>query len=202
VLSKTVNKLIDEIIEELSPNKSLENVIIFKNGNLFINSNKVSLDKKIHFLGVGKSASYEILAMKNYLYENGVYFKEGHSISITKEGHCVNDDFLELEGSHPILSKKNIKNTKSFISKISDISKDDTVFFFLSGGGSSLLELPKDGIEEEELISKYIKLVHSASNISDINRIRKKYSKVKNGGLLKFIKSENIFQFLTCDIPS
>ena len=39
-------------------------------------------------------------------------------------------------------------------------------------------------------------------NINEINQRRKEISQIKGGGLLKFIKTTNILQLITCDIPN
>ncbi len=45
-------------------------------------------------------------------------------------------------------------------------------------------------------------LLSSGLNINEMNMIRKAISKVKNGGLLDYISTDNIIQFVTCDIPN
>ena len=198
-----VKEIVGEVLTYLDPKISLNRILSF-NENIIISSGEMfPLKGKIHIFGLGKASSFQVKALIDILSSQESQLDYGEIVSYTKEGHTLNQqNIFELEGSHPVITEKNVENTMRFIEKLSSISEDDTLFFLLSGGGSALLELPIEGVKIDDLIQKYRELLLSGENINVINTQRKKLSKVKNGGLLKFIKSKNIIQLGTCDIPN
>lgn len=154
---------------------------------------------EIHLFALGKAAVDDARAFKSLVTDQEfaqvvVYSKEGHGV-------C---DFATtfLEGDHPHMSERNLKNTSQFMDCLEGIGPNDTLVFLLSGGGSALLELPKITLSFEELQKKNRELLSSGLSIEEMNIQRKSLSQVKNGGLLASIATTNIYQFLVCDIPS
>ena len=68
---------------------------------------------------------------------------------------------------------------------MSNLTEDDRVIFLLSGGGSSLLALPADGIslQDKQAINKA--LLKSGATIGEMNCVRKHLSAIKGGRLAK-----------------
>jgi len=88
-----------------------------------------------------------------------------------------------IEASHPIPDDAGIDAAAAIFSSVSNLSTDDTVVCLLSGGGSSLLCLPADGValaEKREITSHLLK---SGAAIHEINCVRKKLSAIKGGKL-------------------
>ena len=199
-LSKFPKDLIKETLSYLDPYKNFVSKIKIYHDCFMIEDVKIKISGKVHLFSVGKAASYELLALKKYL-TNRVEF--GQLVSLTKENHTVSDgDILQLEGTHPLITEKNISHTKIFLEKIATIPPQDTLLFLLSGGASALLELPLKGLNLEELKEYHQDLLNSGKGINEINKERKTLSQVKNGKLSNFIKTKNILQLITCDIPN
>jgi glycerate-2-kinase len=198
-----VKDLVREILMTLDPNLNFRDILASKGCYLTVKGEKFLVTGRLHVFALGKAASFQVQAFLNLISNSPNDFKLGEIVSYTKDEHTVNDgSFMEFEGSHPVISERNIKNTLIYIEKLSEISLDDTLVFLLSGGGSSLLELPIKGLSFEDLHSEHEKLLESGLNINDMNKRRKELSQVKNGGLLKFLNTRNIIQFVTCDIPN
>lgn len=192
--SQEIKQLILDMKKALDPDKAVEKIDL----------SKYQLENKsIHIFGLGKASSYQVSAFKKKLSKCGLQENIVQAISYTKNGEELKDpSIVELVGDHPIISKRNIENTKLFINFLKKIDQNDVLFFLLSGGGSALLELPKSGYNLFEIIQQSDELLHSGKSIVQINRERSKWSLVKSGGLLNFIATKNIFQFVTSDIPS
>ncbi len=199
-------KIIDSILGILNPQKIFQAKISGDSSKLVFNNEKhipMSLSSKIHIIGLGKAASYEVRAVRDHLESLLPFEQIGKTLAYTKEGHILNDSrMIELEGSHPYMSEGNVKQTDIFISHLLQIKEDDIIVFLLSGGASSLLMKPVTSLEIDKLIKINRLLVQSGKNINEMNMVRKGMSEVKNGGLLKYIKSKNIIQFINCDIPN
>ncbi|MDD0854332.1 DUF4147 domain-containing protein [Halobacteriovorax sp. GB3] len=203
MISKKVSETVREVIELLDPYFHLKKLISFNDKGINFKDQEVVFNGKIYLFGLGKASSFELEAFYQLLKENDLENKIEKIVSYTKEGATVDcENFIELEGTHPVVSERNIENTKKYIQLLEEISKEDTLIFFLSGGASALLELPVEGLSFEQLKLKHEQLLLSGININEMNKKRKEISLVKNGGLLKYIKTKNIIQFVTCDIPN
>lgn len=105
-----------------------------------------------------------------------------------------------LEGTHPILSEVNVNSTRRLISFCSNLTNDDLVLCLISGGGSSLLALPAEGIS---LGGKRITtgiLLKSGASIKEINVFRKHISRIKGGQLVNFLKPARVISLILSDI--
>lgn len=198
-----VQKLISEVLSLLDPYDNMKEIIKFEDHCIKLRGNVHELRGALHFFSAGKAASYELDAILRIFEESCNYNNIGLKVAYTKDSHTVeNDKIIQLEGTHPVVSEKNIEQTQLFLDYLSKVKGEDTLIFLLSGGASALLEMPQDKISFEDLKSKHKELLRSGLGISEMNEIRKSLSKVKDGKLLNFIKTKNILQLITCDIPS
>ncbi|MGQ9690435.1 MAG: glycerate kinase type-2 family protein [Thermoproteota archaeon] len=105
-----------------------------------------------------------------------------------------------LEGTHPIPSEINVDSTRRLISFCSNLTNDDLVLCLISGGGSSLLTLPAEGISlGDKRITTDI-LLKSGASIKEINIVRKHISRVKGGQLVNFLKPARVISLILSDI--
>lgn len=198
-----VKELINEVLASLDPELNFKNILAFKENYLLVRGEKFLVKDKLHLFALGKAASFQLTAFKHLLDNEMNQIHLGEMVAYTKDKHLVNDSSLtQIEGSHPVISERNILNTEKFINLLTKIQPQDSLVFLLSGGGSSLMELPISGLSFADLKDKHEELLISGKNINTMNEERKKLSQVKSGGLLKFIKTKNILQFVTCDIPN
>ncbi len=201
--SLKVKKLLSEVLSLLDPYSNFARMIKFYHNSMEVQGRNLDLGENVHIFGLGKAASFEVAALKKLLKQQNSNLKIAQCVSYTKIDHAVDDpEIYQIEGTHPVITAVNIDNTKVFIEKLKSIPENDSLIFLLSGGGSALLELPINGLSFEELQKKHEELLSSGKNINQINLERKALSLVKNGGLLDFIKTKLIYQFVTCDIPN
>ncbi|MFT6631242.1 MAG: glycerate-2-kinase [Bacteriovoracaceae bacterium] len=199
-----VTKIVNEVIKLLDPFSNLKMMIEVDNKFISIDHKKFDVGgKRIHIFGAGKAASFEVEAFKKLILDSPMKNQLDSCVALTKDDHTVDDfSITQFEGSHPVIGQKNIQNTEKFIDLLQKVAPEDYLVFLLSGGASALLEKPIDGLTFEGLKRKHEELLASGLNINEMNRIRKSLSLVKDGGLLNFIKTKNIIQFITCDIPN
>lgn len=193
--------IIEQTLKSLQPDHVFQKMIQFTDDGIQIKNQIFEIKENIYIFAVGKAASYEASALKNLFESNDLSVKQ--CLAYTKLNHTVDDpEIYQLEGDHPFLTQRNIDNSKIFLEHLQKVPKNSAVFFLLSGGASALLELPVDELSLEQVQDKYKKLLESGKSISEVNLYRKAMSKTKNGGLLAYIQSKTIIQFITCDIPN
>ena len=60
--------------------------------------------------------------------------------------HCIIH-----EAAHPVPDENTVQGGKLALEAIKNLSKEDTVLFLVSGGGSALFEVPEDGISLHDI---------------------------------------------------
>ncbi len=99
--------------------------------------------------------------------------------------------------THPDITKKSIACGDKIVDFLKK-SKGKTAIL-LSGGGSALIEKPLDFLTLENIAKASDYLVKSSLPIEEINFFRIHLSKIKGGGLLRFIKGD-VECFVLCDV--
>ena len=86
-----------------------------------------------------------------------------------------------LESSHPVPSEKSVKTTTEIMEAVCRATKNSLVICLISGGGSSLMALPANGITLNDKIKTTNLLLRSGACIEKINCVRKHLSLIKGG---------------------
>ena len=103
---------------------------------------------------------------------------------IVPYGHAVRCQRIDVvEAAHPIPDSAAERAAQDTIARVSGLTADDTVVALFSGGGSSLLTLPADGLSLAEKQRITQQLLQSGAAIHEINCVRKKISAIKGGRL-------------------
>ena len=110
-----------------------------------------------------------------------------------KSIHC-------LSSSHPVPDESSIAAGEQLIRFLSMLEQDDNVLFLISGGTSSLVEVPVDKVTLEQLQKINHYLLSSGKNIHQVNSWRQQFSRIKGGGLLNWINSPSVTQLLLSDV--
>ena len=151
---------------------------------------------KLLVIGAGKAAA----SMAKEFEES--YNGPIEGIVITRYGHGTQTKFIEvIEASHPEPDKIGLLTSKKLFSLAEKAGIDDHVVFLISGGASSLLTLPADGInfEEKQRINK--ELLISGAPIEQMNIVRRALSKIKGGRLAEAIYPAKLTTYMISDIP-
>lgn len=122
-------------------------------------------------------------------YKNLARTEEGVIISPWKVRPFEKDVKIFVAG-HPYPDSESIKAARYVIAKLKTLNYNENVVFLISGGGSSLFELPR--IPLQDLIAATRILLSSGATIEEINTVRKHLSKVKGGQLLRYLKGHGI----------
>lgn len=105
-----------------------------------------------------------------------------------------------VASAHPVPDKRSIEAGETLLNFLTSLNDSDEVLFLISGGASSLVEVPVDDINLEQLqeINQY--LLSSGKDIYQINAWRQQFSKIKGGALLQAINASSVTQLLLSDV--
>lgn len=182
-------------IEAALPVNLFKRFITLQNNLLIINSINNSPQtfdlnnyENIYVTGAGKASCSMAGALEEILAG-----KINSGIVVTKYGFTKPLRKLKiLEASHPVPDNNSVKAADEILNLINSAGKNDLVINLISGGASSLLTLPVDGISLIDKIITTKTLLKCEADIDEINTIRKCLSKVKGGGLIAKAEAEVI----------
>ncbi|KAF2962377.1 glycerate kinase [Fervidobacterium sp. 2310opik-2] len=185
-MREKLKAIINEVINEVLPDKAVKNKL-----------KELNVQSEVRLVSIGKAAWRMANAAKEVL---GDRIKKG--IVITKYKHSEGPiEGIEIyEAGHPTPDENTIKATKRALEITSNLSENDTVLFLVSGGGSALFEMPKDGISLSEMQDLTNQLLKSGANIIEINTIRKHLSKVKGGRFAQHVYPAKVLSLVLSDV--
>ncbi len=159
-------------------------------------SEDLSRFKRVIVLGIGKASALMASAMESIL---GDELSAG--FIITKYGHGQELRKIKvLEAGHPVPDKNSLEGAR-ILSQMAGAADEHTLIInLISGGGSSLLSLPADGISLEDKRQTTMALLASGADIDEMNCIRKHLSKVKGGGLAKITCPARLLNLILSDV--
>ncbi len=107
-----------------------------------------------------------------------------------------------FQGGHPLPNEDSLRAAEAALQLLGRAERDTFVFFLISGGGSSLLELPlARGIPLDDIRAFHETLVLSGADITEVNTVRKFFSSVKGGRLAEAAPEAEKLTLLLADVP-
>jgi len=126
----------------------------------------------------GKAAASMALAVEKH------FQGELEGIAITRYGHGLPTKKIRvIEAGHPVPDEAGEAAAREILQRVKGLGKDDLLMALLSGGGSSLLSLPAEGISMADLKAVTTQLLRSGATIQEINTVRKHLSAIQGGRL-------------------
>lgn len=109
-------------------------------------------------------------------------------IALTRHGHAQPTTWIEVvEAGHPVPDAHGMNAAQRIIDMATSLNEDDFALVLISGGGSALATLPIDGVSLDDKQALTRALLASGAPISDLNTVRKHFSRFKGGRLAKAI---------------
>jgi hydroxypyruvate reductase len=121
---------------------------------------------------------------------------------VTRYGYAVPCERIEIvEAAHPLPDEAGLQAARRIMALVSGLGADDTVICLISGGGSSLLPLPLDGITLEDKQAVNRALLASGATIGEMNTVRRHLSAIKGGRLAAACHPARVVTLLISDVP-
>jgi hydroxypyruvate reductase len=125
---------------------------------------------------------------------------------ITKPGYLdpILPKGLEIEcliAGHPVADARSLEAGRRLLAAPADLPQGVRLLFLISGGASSLVEVPIAGLGLGDLRRMNAWLLGSGLAIDAVNRVRKSVSRIKGGGLLTALVDRPLRVLAISDVP-
>jgi glycerate 2-kinase len=185
-------------LDAVDPAKLLKLKVNFKDSKL--NAGKYSFDlrkfRNVYVLGGGKAGGLMASALEEVL---GKRVTAG--VVNAPHGDKHKTSIIRLhKAAHPIPDEAGIVGTRQMLALAEEADHADLVIMLISGGGSSLMPLPRNGISLRDKRELTGKLLKSGAKISEINAVRKHLSGFKGGWLAKRAYPATMLNLVLSDV--
>lgn len=121
---------------------------------------------------------------------------------VTRYGHGADCKRIEVvEAAHPVPDEAGRRAAGRMLEMVRGLTENDLVLCLISGGGSSLLALPAEGITLEQKQALNKALLKSGAAIGEMNCVRKHLSAIKGGRLALACAPARVVTLLISDVP-
>ncbi len=147
-------------------------------------------------IGAGKASA----AMARALEDHWDGPLEG--LVVTRYGYSVPCRRIEIvEAAHPVPDAAGLRATERIAERVRGLGPDDLVIALISGGGSSLLVAPGEGLTLADKQAVNAALLRSGATISEMNVVRRHLSAIKGGRLAAACHPARLVTLLISDVP-
>ena len=136
-------------------------------------------------VGAGKASASMASALETYAKVHWPQVSlEG--VVLTRYGHTSPTTHIKIiEAGHPVPDQAGMDGAKEILSLANKLQPGDILIALISGGGSSLLTLPQEGISIDDMRKTTEALLRSGAPIEDMNVVRKHLSAILGGNLAR-----------------
>jgi glycerate-2-kinase len=189
---------LESAINAVNPRKITKSKLLLRNSTLYVNEYSFDLRKfkNVYVIGGGKASGSMAEALEEIL---GNHITNGF-LNIPRGSKYKTDGIKLHEASHPIPDESGVKGTRHMLEIAGQAREDDLVICLISGGGSSLMPLPRGEIsitDKRELTNDLLKC---GATINEINTVRKHISDFKGGWLAKKAYPATILNLILSDV--
>ena len=177
----TIERLFQAALEASDPVGAVREALVWNGRDLIVEGQRLPAPEGVHIVAVGKAAA----AMAD-----GALAALGRAvisgIVVTKDGHgdrTLPDRIQVYEAGHPIPDQRGVDATQAILDSLRMLAPGVAVLALISGGGSALLEAPRDGLTLDDFQQTTAALLRAGAPIDALNAVRAPLSQVKAGGL-------------------
>ena len=105
-----------------------------------------------------------------------------------------------IEAGHPLPNQGSVEAGRQIRNMLAQAGQNDIVLALISGGGSTLLELPAEGLSLTDLQATNDLLLLSGASIGQVNLVRQQLSQIKGGGLARMAGPATIVSLILSDV--
>ena len=192
---------LDEAILSADPVRVIKEKVRLEGHQLLVNNARYDLSKfkRIFVVGAGKGCVRMAVGVQEILRDR---ITEGYlnvlrgSVPKTQTYHRIKLN----EASHPLPDEAGVAGAQKMKELIRDAGESDLVLCLISGGGSALMPLPREGVSLDEKVRITKALLNAGATINELNSVRKHLSDIKGGWLAKAAGGAHVVTLIISDV--
>ena len=187
-------------LDAADPEKAVRRNLVLRENLLIAGSSefRVSDKTRIITIALGKAAPAMMSSAIACLGDN---YQGGVCVCKHMEVDYVKDPATNyIVGNHPVPGEGSLQAGIEIRKVVKGLSADDIVLLLVSGGGSSLVSLPVEGVSLTDLQSVTSTLLRSGANIAELNTVRKHLDLIKGGGLVRLAAPAKVAALVLSDV--
>jgi glycerate 2-kinase len=189
---------LETAINAVDPKQILKSKLLLENSTLKVEEHTFNLEKlkNVYVIGGGKASGSMAEAIEQIL---GKRVTDG--LVNVPYGSRNKTSRIKLHGaSHPVPDEAGVDGTRSMLNMVEHAERNDLIICLISGGGSSLMPLPRGGISLADKREMTQSLLKSGATINEVNTVRKHISDFKGGWLAKKAYPATILNLILSDV--
>ncbi len=195
LIRNTLIPMVDSLLRETRADKILKEKIKIEDNILKIKGNDIQLNfERIFVVGFGKAS----VPMARALEEIMGGRINGGIISSPYKGSLKR--IKVMVASHPFPDERTLEASEEIVELVKMAEEDDLVIVLVSGGASSLFEIPVDGMSIGEEARMVRERMLKGYDIITLNKLRIKLSKVKGGKFVDYIRPAKCISLILSDV--
>lgn len=157
----------------------------------------LNVSDRLCVLGAGKAAVQMAAVVEAH------YPGQCFGTVVTRYGHASGENtgaIQVIEAGHPVPDENSLRAAEYILAQAQELPAEIPAVVLLSGGGSSLMSLPAQGVSfsDKQEIQRFLQ--KAGASINEINTVRKQLSAIKGGKLANALKHKDFSTFVISDV--
>ncbi|MDQ2655690.1 MAG: DUF4147 domain-containing protein [Chloroflexota bacterium] len=177
----TIERLFQAALAASDPVSAVREALVWNGHDLIVEGQRVDAPEGVHIVAVGKAAAAMTAGALAALGTAAI-----SGVIVTKDGHvdrALPERIQVFEAGHPIPDQRGVDATQAVLRSLAALPPGVAVLALISGGGSALLEAPREGLTLDDFQQTTAALLRAGAPIDALNAVRAPLSQVKAGGL-------------------
>lgn len=186
-LRTAARAIFDEALAAVDARRAVLDSVEFDGATLRVGDARFELSVDapvVYSVALGKAAA----AMASALDERLGQALAGGVLSAPRSGFGLSECWRVYEGGHPLPNAASLRAARAAFELLRAADESGVpIIFLVSGGGSAMMELPRDSrLTLEDLRETNRVLITCGASIDEVNAVRRALSAVKGGGLASY----------------
>jgi glycerate-2-kinase len=189
---------LEAAVNAADPERIIKARLSVEDSKLKVDSHIFDLEKfkHVYVVGGGKASGRMAEALEHLL---GKRITKG-IVNVIKGDMSKTAKIKLHEASHPVPDETGVKGTHEMLEIAEQAGKDDLLICLISGGGSSLMPMPRGDITIADKRAITNTLLKCGATINEINTVRKHISDFKGGWLAKRAYPATVLNLILSDV--
>ena len=193
---QTIIDMYEHAVRQTAPWTVVPAHLRVTNGSLYVAGQRVEIPPEgVFVIALGKASVPMMAAAEEAL---GSAMQAG--VVVTKHIDDTTVRATVYQGAHPVPDERSLAAGAALMEFARDIPQGAVVICLISGGGSSLAESLREGVQLEKLQDVTSTLLRAGATIHELNAVRARLSAFKAGGLLHALRHTLVFNLIISDV--